>query len=382
MNATASSLDRLCVDTIRTLSMDAVQQADLDIQARRWRWRPSSTRSGSDHLSFDPDDPIWPNRDRFVLSPGHASMLLYSMLHLTGVKAVNPKYETLGELSVTLDDIKHFRQLDSRCPGHPEYRWTSGVETTTGPLGQGVATSVGMAIASNGWRARSTGPGSTCSTTTCTRSRRRLPDGRDLERSGVARRPSEAREPLLDLRQQPHHDRGHRRRWPSAKTSRRASSRYGWNVTRVGDANDLEMLDRAFDTFEKTDRSAHADHRRQPHRLRRADQAGHARCARRAARAKRKSGRPSGSTAGPRTRSSSCPTASASTLPQGIGARGAMLRADWRARFDATSRPIHAKRRPSTGCSAGSCPTRGTRSSRHFPPTPKVLRGAMRRHRC
>src|SRR6202035_5886379 len=104
-------------------------------------------------LRFDPDDPIWPNRDRFVLSAGHASMLLYSMLHLTQVKAVDPKYETLGTLSVTLDDIKNFRQLNSKCPGHPEYRWTSGIETTTGPLGQGLATSVGMALASR-WMAK------------------------------------------------------------------------------------------------------------------------------------------------------------------------------------------------------------------------------------
>jgi len=99
-------------------------------------------------LRFDPADPIWPNRDRFILSAGHASTLLYSVLHLAGVKAVNRKYETLGELAVRLDDLKSFRQLESRCPGHPEYRWTSGVETTTGPLGQGVATSVGIALAS------------------------------------------------------------------------------------------------------------------------------------------------------------------------------------------------------------------------------------------
>ena len=94
-------------------------------------------------LRFDPADPIWPNRDRFVLSAGHASMLLYSMLHLTGVKAVSERYETLGEPSVPLDAIRNFRQLDSRCPGHPEYRWTSGVETTTGPLGQGGPTGGG-----------------------------------------------------------------------------------------------------------------------------------------------------------------------------------------------------------------------------------------------
>ena len=113
---------------------------------------------------FDPKHPIWPNRDRFVLSVGHASTLFYSLLHLTGVKAVNPKSETLGEALVSLDDIKRFRQLGSKCPGHPEYRWTSGVETTTGPLGQGVATSVGMAIAHAGWRGISIARLSNCST--------------------------------------------------------------------------------------------------------------------------------------------------------------------------------------------------------------------------
>src|SRR6266581_4688076 len=140
-------IDQLCVNTVRTLSMDAVQQANSGHPGTPMAMAPVAYALWQRHLRFDPSDPIWPDRDRFVLSMGHASMLLYSMLHLTGVKAVNPKYETLGQLSVTLDDIKRFRQLDSRCPGHPEYRWTSGVETTTGPLGQGVATSVGMAIA-------------------------------------------------------------------------------------------------------------------------------------------------------------------------------------------------------------------------------------------
>jgi transketolase len=101
-------------------------------------------------LRYDPADPHWLNRDRFVLSSGHASMLLYSLIHLTGIKAANPSYEQLDRDAVTLEDIKNFRQAGSRCPGHPEYGWTSGVETTTGPLGQGVATSVGMAIAVNG----------------------------------------------------------------------------------------------------------------------------------------------------------------------------------------------------------------------------------------
>jgi len=149
----AKNLDQLAVNTIRTLAMDAVQQANSGHPGTPMAMAPVVYALWQRELRFDPDDPIWPNRDRFVLSIGHASMLLYSMLHLTGVKAVNPKYERLGHLSVTLDDIKGFRQLDSRCPGHPEYRWTSGVETTTGPLGQGVATSVGMAMAGR-WMAR------------------------------------------------------------------------------------------------------------------------------------------------------------------------------------------------------------------------------------
>ena len=110
-------------------------------------------------MRFDPVDPIWPNRDRFVLSNGHASMLLWSVLHLSGTRAVNAEYERLGQLAVTLDDIRHFRQLDSHAPGHPEYRLVSGVETTTGPLGQGVATSVGMAIAERWLAAQYNRPG-------------------------------------------------------------------------------------------------------------------------------------------------------------------------------------------------------------------------------
>src|SRR5436305_4938861 len=143
----ASAIDQLCINTIRTLSMDAVQQANSGHPGTPIAMAPVAYTLWQRFLRFDPDDPIWANRDRFVLSAGHASMLLYSLLHLTGVKAVNPQYERLGELSVTLDSIKHFRQLDSKCPGHPEYRFTSGVETTTVPLGQGVATSGGMAMA-------------------------------------------------------------------------------------------------------------------------------------------------------------------------------------------------------------------------------------------
>ncbi len=140
------NIDELCINTIRTLSMDAVQQANSGHPGTPMALAPVAYTLWQRFLCFDPSDPIWPNRDRFVLSNGHASMLLYALLHLAGVKAVNEDYELLDEPAVSLDDIKHFRSVDSKCPGHPEYRLTTGVETTTGPLGQGCATSVGMAM--------------------------------------------------------------------------------------------------------------------------------------------------------------------------------------------------------------------------------------------
>src|SRR5213595_3180607 len=149
---TGKQIDQLCINTIRTLAMDAVQQANSGHPGTPMAMAPVAYTLWQNFLRFDPQDPIWPNRDRFVLSIGHASMLLYSLLHLTGVRAVSKDYETLGEPSVPLEAIQRFRQLDSRCPGHPEYRWTSGVETTTGPLGQGLANSVGMALAGR-WQA-------------------------------------------------------------------------------------------------------------------------------------------------------------------------------------------------------------------------------------
>ena len=154
-----SKIEQTAIHTIRALAMDAVQTANSGHPGTPVAMAPVAYTLWQRFLRFNPDDPIWPNRDRFVLSMGHASMLLYSMLHLTGVKAVDKDYETPGQPSVTLDDIKKFRQLDSKCPGHPEYRWTSGVETTTGPLGQGVATSVGMAIASKWMAAHFNRPG-------------------------------------------------------------------------------------------------------------------------------------------------------------------------------------------------------------------------------
>src|SRR5277367_2579331 len=143
---TDKEMEQLAINTIRTLSIDAVQAAKSGHPGTPMALAPLVYTLWNRVMNFDPQDPIWPNRDRFVLSNGHASMLLWSILHLTGVQAVNADYEKLGQLSVTLDDIRRFRQLDSKAPGHPEYHWVSGVETTTGPLGQGVATSVGMAI--------------------------------------------------------------------------------------------------------------------------------------------------------------------------------------------------------------------------------------------
>jgi transketolase len=247
-----TALDQLCINTIRTLSMDAVQAANSGHPGTPMALAPLAYCIWQRFLRFDPADPIWLNRDRFVLSCGHASMLLYSMLHLTGVKAVNSKYEIKGEPSVTLDDIKRFRQLDSKCPGHPEYRWTSGVETTTGPLGQGVANGVGMAIASH-WLA-----------STYNRPDFEVFDfnvyvicGDGCMMEGVA---SEAASLAGHLRLSNlclFYDNNHitiegSTKWAFSEDVATRFIGYGWNVTRVGDANDLEMLDRAINVFKKT----------------------------------------------------------------------------------------------------------------------------------
>ena len=143
---TDTQMDQLAINTIRTLSMDAVQAANSGHPGTPMALAPLVYTLWNRVMRFDPQDPIRPGRDRFVLSNGHASMLLWSALHLSGTRAVNADYERLGEPSVTLDDIRRFRQWGSKAPGHPEYRMVSGVETTTAPLGQGIATSVGMAI--------------------------------------------------------------------------------------------------------------------------------------------------------------------------------------------------------------------------------------------
>jgi transketolase len=248
-----AALDRLSIDTIRTLSMDAVQQANSGHPGTPMAMAPVVYTLWQQFLRFDPDDPIWPNRDRFVLSIGHASMLLYSALHLSRVKAVNPAYERLGELTVTLDDIKRFRQLDSKCPGHPEYRWTSGIETTTGPLGQGVATSVGMAIGARWMAEHFNRPafemigydvyalcGDGC-----------MMEGVSGEAASLA-----GHLRLSNLCWIYDNNRITIEGNTALAFSEDVATRfmaYGWNVTRVGDANDLAMLVRAFETFRRTE---------------------------------------------------------------------------------------------------------------------------------
>ncbi|MFI5007281.1 MAG: transketolase family protein, partial [Solirubrobacterales bacterium] len=245
-------LDTLSVNTIRTLSMDAVQQANSGHPGTPMAMAPVAYALWQRHLRFDPNDPVWPDRDRFVLSMGHASMLLYSMLHLAGVKAVNPKYETLGQLSVCLDDIKRFRQLDSRCPGHPEYRWTSGVETTTGPLGQGVATSVGMAVAAKWMAAHFNRPGFDMFGFDVYAL---AGDGCMME--GVSQEAASLAGHLKLGNLCWIYDNngitieGHTSLAFSDDVATRFVG-YGWSVTRVADANDLKMLDRAFETAKKT----------------------------------------------------------------------------------------------------------------------------------
>jgi transketolase len=247
-----ASLDVLCINTIRTLSMDAVQQAKSGHPGTPMAMAPVVYTLWQRFLRFDPDDPIWPNRDRFVLSIGHASMLLYSVLHLTGVKSVNADYERLGEPSVTLDDIKRFRQLGSKCPGHPEYHFTSGVETTTGPLGQGCGNSVGMAIASRWLGSRYNRPDfplfdydvyALCG------------DGDMME--GVA---SEAASlaghlALANLCWIYDSNRITIEGRTSITFGDDVATRfmaYGWNVIRVGDANDTERVARALESFQRT----------------------------------------------------------------------------------------------------------------------------------
>jgi transketolase len=250
---TNAGLDQLSINTIRTLSIDAVERAKSGHPGTPMALAPLVYTLWNRVMRFDPDDPIWPNRDRFVLSNGHASMLLWSVLHLTGTKAVNADYERLGQPSVSLDDIRRFRQVDSKAPGHPEYHWVSGVETTTGPLGQGVATSVGMAIARKWLADRYNKPGfpifdydiyAVCG------------DGCLME--GVA---SEAASLAGHLGLDNLcwvYDNNHItiEGQTSLAFTEDVAARflaYGWNVLRVGDANDLDRIQQALGVFRQTE---------------------------------------------------------------------------------------------------------------------------------
>ena len=249
--ATGQQLDTLCINTIRTLAIDGVQQANSGHPGAPMGLAPVAYCLWQQYLRYDPENPLWPNRDRFVLSAGHASMLLYGVLHLAGVRKAEDDRVT-KELSVSMDEIKRFRQLDSRTPGHPESHITTGVETTTGPLGQGAGNSVGMAMTSKWLAARYNRPGFEIFDfnvwTICG-------DGDLME--GVA---SEAASlaghlKLSNLCWIYDHNQvtlDGPANWSFTEDVATRFLGYGWNVTRVADANDLTMLARAYETFLKT----------------------------------------------------------------------------------------------------------------------------------
>src|SRR6201993_2748509 len=248
---TSEELDQLAINTIRTLSIDAVQQANSGHPGTPMALAPLVYTIWNEVMRFDPQDPIWPNRDRFVLSNGHASMLLWSVLYLTETRAVNVQYECLGEPAVTLDDIRHFRQLGSKAPGHPEYHLVSGVEATTGPLGQGIANSVGMAIA-EAWIAN----------------RYNRPDfkifdyniyavcGDGCMMEGVGSEAASLAGHLTLDNLCWIYDNNHITIEGSTRITftEDIAARflgYGWNVLRIGDANDIDRIEHALPTFRR-----------------------------------------------------------------------------------------------------------------------------------
>jgi transketolase len=250
---TREELDQLAINTIRTLSIDAVQQAKSGHPGTPMALAPLVYTIWNKVLRFDPQNPIWPNRDRFVLSNGHASMLLWSVLYLTRTQAVNAEYETVGKPSVTLDDIKHFRQLGSKAPGHPEYHLTSGVEATTGPLGQGISMSVGMAIARKWLASRYNKPGVDVFDyniyTVCG-------DGDLMEGVGSEAASLAGHLGLDDLCWI--YDNNHitidgKTKITFTEDVAARFAAYQWNVLHITDANDLESIADALATFRKTE---------------------------------------------------------------------------------------------------------------------------------
>ncbi|RYZ34894.1 MAG: transketolase, partial [Myxococcaceae bacterium] len=245
---TTEKIDTQAINTIRTLSMDAVEKAHSGHPGAPMALAPVAYQLWQQELRYDPATPNWPDRDRFILSNGHASMLLYSLLHLAGVKRVKDAKVT-DVPAVSLDDLRNFRQLDSATPGHPEYHWTTGVETTTGPLGAGVSNSVGMAIASKWLASHFNKPGFDLFThdvyALCG-------DGDMME--GVA---SEAAS-LAGHLKLPNlcwiYDSNHISIDGSTDLAftedvGRRFEGYGWRVLKVTDANDLDALSKAYKSF-------------------------------------------------------------------------------------------------------------------------------------
>lgn len=253
MTTSSASIKQTAIDTIRTLSMDAVQTANSGHPGTPMALAPIAYQVWNESMNYDPQHPQWPNRDRFVLSCGHASMLLYSVLHLVGVQEVDQAGKPVGQEAISLDNIKNFRQMDSPCAGHPEYGEASGIETTTGPLGQGVATSVGMAIAERWLAARYNTPQHTlfdhnvyalCSDGD-------LMEGVAGEAASVAGHLKLANlcwiyddnkitiEGSTDL--------------AFTENQVQRFHGYGWNVVEVADANDLDALAAAIDKFKACD---------------------------------------------------------------------------------------------------------------------------------
>ena len=249
---TSKQLDTLSINTIRTLAIDAVQKANSGHPGAPMGLAPVAYCLWQQFLRFDPANPVWPNRDRFVLSNGHASMLLYAMLYLCEVRGINPEYEPTGDFAVTLDEIKRFRQIDSRTPGHPEYRLTGGIETTTGPLGQGIGNSVGMAIASQWLGANFNRPGfeifnynvyAFCG------------DGDLMEGVGSEAASLAGHLKLPNLCWIYDNNRvtlDGPADWSFTEDVGERFQGYGWNVVHVTDANDLNMLEKAYNNFLQT----------------------------------------------------------------------------------------------------------------------------------
>eukprot|EP00927_Polykrikos_kofoidii_P011805 TRINITY_DN15047_c0_g1_i1.p1 TRINITY_DN15047_c0_g1~~TRINITY_DN15047_c0_g1_i1.p1 ORF type:complete len:754 (+),score=103.20 TRINITY_DN15047_c0_g1_i1:53-2263(+) len=250
VNDATLKLDNHVIACLRSLAMDSVQQANSGHPGTPMAMAPVGYTLWARALRYDPSDPTWPNRDRFVLSMGHASMLLYGLLHIARVRDVDKDGNVLDDqYAVPLDSMKQFRQPNSKCPGHPVYRWTAGVETTTGPSGQGTATSVGMAIASKWLGATFNRPGFDLFDydTYALAGDGCLQEGVSSEAASLAGHLK--LDNLCWILDNNHITIEGNTAWASSEDVSTRFIAYGWNVVRVGDANDVDSLTRAFCSF-------------------------------------------------------------------------------------------------------------------------------------